>query len=659
MPKNRRKNARKGKSADSDPPRILSLSTAPTKRGRPGDWWSADPVPAAKRAKILFPNSRAVDGIAADDDTRVLTDEVYHEINRELATVADRFERYYREHQKLAPEDWEKFWKFLHHPLCVSFRFNADPARRKEVEHAMLEISTELSKETWIEETGRKVPAPTRFKFAQRVWDDEVPVSGGKAGRGTALPATVAFQFCYDPKTLSRHFAHVSKWLTKHQRDTKLIQRQETVSMFPVYLLGVQPGHKVLDLCASPGSKTTQALERLLMVSGRDEKSGFLLANEFDAKRACTLAKRLDLAPDQPEITPGPPPPTNPNLNTEKFSLSRAFCAVTHHRAQIFPDFGVRFDRIICDVPCSGDGTVRKYEEKWRSWTPHLGRQLHSLQLQILLRGMRLLRVGGFLCYSTCSLNPLENEAVVRAALVKTSMGGKNSCFEVVDVHRAGGVLPCRVAKGLRTWKVVKDEDCRVVLAKHDGSEEGVAAVPKTPKDRRFRRTMWPDYGRGEQQHEQWLQQQLSNCVRLMPQYANTGAFFCCLLRKVRDWPSGAEEDADDDAAAGEGGEEELSPAQEEKSGVSSSAVAPSRRKLRTTFQTTNNRLRGAAADPRVVVAKKETATEKSATFAVATELHDVLSKPHPLNVLCAGARLGRKFVGDSAAVAPRGSRVG
>ena len=70
-------------------------------------------------------------------------------------------------------------------------------------------------------------------------------------------------------------------------------------------------------------------------------------------------------------------------------------------------------DRIICDVPCSGDGTLRKIPEAWKQWHPDYGIKLHSLQLTIALRGLALLRVGGIMCYSTCTFNPIEDEAVV------------------------------------------------------------------------------------------------------------------------------------------------------------------------------------------------------------------------------------------------------
>ena len=68
-------------------------------------------------------------------------------------------------------------------------------------------------------------------------------------------------------------------------------------------------------------------------------------------------------------------------------------------------------------MPCSGDGTFRKNMALWRNFNAHMGHGLHSLQLEILIKGLSLLKKGGRLVYSTCSFNPIENEAVVAAAL--------------------------------------------------------------------------------------------------------------------------------------------------------------------------------------------------------------------------------------------------
>ena len=73
----------------------------------------------------------------------------------------------------------------------------------------------------------------------------------------------------------------------------------------------------------------------------------------------------------------------------------------------------ILFDRILCDVPCSGDGTIRKAPDIWRRWTPGNGNGLHPLQLRIALHACQMLKVGGRLVYSTCTFNPVEDEAVV------------------------------------------------------------------------------------------------------------------------------------------------------------------------------------------------------------------------------------------------------
>ena len=73
----------------------------------------------------------------------------------------------------------------------------------------------------------------------------------------------------------------------------------------------------------------------------------------------------------------------------------------------------VQYDRILCDVPCSGDGTIRKASDIWRRWSPISGNGIHALQLRIALQSATLLKVGGRMVYSTCSFNPVEDEAVV------------------------------------------------------------------------------------------------------------------------------------------------------------------------------------------------------------------------------------------------------
>ncbi|KAM0832438.1 hypothetical protein ACQ4PT_064901 [Festuca glaucescens] len=107
----------------------------------------------------------------------------------------------------------------------------------------------------------------------------------------------------------------------------------------------------------------------------------------------------------------------------------------------------LEFDCVLCDVPCSGDGTVRKAPDMWRTWNIGMGNGLHRLQVEIAMRGIALLKVGGRMVYSTCSLNPVENEAVVGEILRR--------CGDSVELLDVSNELPELVRRpGLSTWKV-------------------------------------------------------------------------------------------------------------------------------------------------------------------------------------------------------------
>jgi multisite-specific tRNA:(cytosine-C5)-methyltransferase len=91
--------------------------------------------------------------------------------------------------------------------------------------------------------------------------------------------------------------------------------------------------------------------------------------------------------------------------------------AVINHSGQFLPELystkinhikeKFQFDKILCDVPCSGDGATRKLPIKWAKWHTSDGVSLHPLQLSILMKSINLLKKGGLIVYSTCSLNPL------------------------------------------------------------------------------------------------------------------------------------------------------------------------------------------------------------------------------------------------------------
>jgi len=130
--------------------------------------------------------------------------------------------------------------------------------------------------------------------------------------------------------------------------------------------------------------------------------------------------------------------------------------AVINHPGQFLPEVYTDkvnhikqkfyFDKVLCDVPCSGDGATRKIPIKWNKWHTSDGISLHPLQLAILMKSVNLLKRGGLIVYSTCSLNPIENEAVLSGLFRKVGKG-----LEIVDIHKMYGV---KGRRGMDDWKV-------------------------------------------------------------------------------------------------------------------------------------------------------------------------------------------------------------
>ena len=204
--------------------------------------------------------------------------------------------------------------------------------------------------------------------------------------------------------------------------------------MIPPLALNVEPHHKCLDMCAAPGSKTSQLLEIInrSLESPFDEQ-GIVVANDADTDRAYMLVHQCR-------------------------RINSPLLVVTTHNGQAFPKLTPPvkaskdgyFDRVLCDVPCSGDGTLRKNPAIWNKWSTSSGVTLHPLQLMIAQRGVQLLKTGGLLVYSTCSLSPYEDEAVV-AELLRTS----NGTLELVDAREFLPLFKARA--GLSEWHVLDD----------------------------------------------------------------------------------------------------------------------------------------------------------------------------------------------------------
>ena len=163
---------------------------------------------------------------------------------------------------------------------------------------------------------------------------------------------------------------------------------QDEASQAVAQLLSVMPGNDVLDLCAAPGGKT-------LLLAIAAGASGHVTAADLHGHRVRVMAERFVGA-----------------------GIRNVKC-VALDGAQTLP-FGHSFDRILLDVPCSGTGTLARHPDiRWRLRPEDLT-DLHARQVALLRNALSALSPGGRLVYSTCSLEPEENEAVVDQAVDAT-----------------------------------------------------------------------------------------------------------------------------------------------------------------------------------------------------------------------------------------------
>ena len=161
---------------------------------------------------------------------------------------------------------------------------------------------------------------------------------------------------------------------------------QDPSTMASVQELDPRPGENILDLCAAPGGKTTAIAQRM-------QDDGAVLAIDIDERR-------LDLLRD----------------NAERLGVS---CIQPKALAQIDLKNAGPFDRILIDAPCSNTGVMRRrVDVRWRLNARELP-TLARAQLDLLKRAAPLLKRGGVLVYSTCSIEPEENEEVIAAFLHK------------------------------------------------------------------------------------------------------------------------------------------------------------------------------------------------------------------------------------------------
>ena len=154
---------------------------------------------------------------------------------------------------------------------------------------------------------------------------------------------------------------------------------QEPSAMTPAAMLPVEPGDKVLDVCAAPGGKSTELAAKL-------KGEGLLVSNDISYSRARALLKNLELtgAANIAVVSEDP----------EKL-------------AEVWPEF---FDKILVDAPCSGEGMFRRDDDMVKDWTSRGPEYYSPIQRRILEQAVAMLKPGGMLLYSTCTFSRLEDE---------------------------------------------------------------------------------------------------------------------------------------------------------------------------------------------------------------------------------------------------------
>ena len=174
--------------------------------------------------------------------------------------------------------------------------------------------------------------------------------------------------------------------------------------------------------CAAPGSKTTQIAQYM-------KNEGVLVTNDLTVERLAALA-----------------------VNVQRMGITNEI--ITRMPGHRFKEF--EFDRILVDAPCSGTGTINKSIKTIEMWNPDMVRRLSANQKQLLVTAFNNLKQGGTIVYSTCTMEPEEDECVVDFLVNK--YGAKVEKIDL-DIKRSepitefeGKTYSDEVKKCLRIW---------------------------------------------------------------------------------------------------------------------------------------------------------------------------------------------------------------
>lgn len=206
---------------------------------------------------------------------------------------------------------------------------------------------------------------------------------------------------------------------------------QEAASMIPPLVLKPKEGEIVLDMAAAPGSKTTQMAAMM-------KNKGVIVANDIAPDRIAALG-----------------------VNLQRCGVANAI--ITMMRGHRISE--IEFDKILLDAPCTGTGTIRKSVKTIYAWNPDMVSKMSCQQKQLIAHAFNLLKKGGVMVYSTCSLEPEENEEVVDylishhedAKIMPISLKGLKKSSPITEFNNKR--YSDEVKKCLRIWPQDNDTE--------------------------------------------------------------------------------------------------------------------------------------------------------------------------------------------------------
>ncbi len=225
-----------------------------------------------------------------------------------------------------------------------------------------------------------KEPLPLYFRLNELKCPDPEIVLDGLARQGVKVEPVAGFPYFYRVEPRDFPLGNTEEYYLGYLYPMTLS------SALPVIALDPKPQEYILDMCAAPGSKTTQMAQM-------SHDQAVIVANDRRLDRLTALVanlKRLGIA-----------------------------CALTTiYRGELFP-FGIPFDKVLVDAPCSGEGRYRQGYEGELLYQKEGHTNLPAIQKGLLVRAFDLVKPGGIVVYSTCTFNPEENELVVDYLLRK------------------------------------------------------------------------------------------------------------------------------------------------------------------------------------------------------------------------------------------------